>query len=474
MLEVPTQNYSVRNEVALVEFLKKCKDAAVTKNHFQIASISLNIKHIDPLVVLESIYEPEELHFYLEHPSKEETIAGAEAIASSTFFGPERFQKSKTFADSIIENTIAIGDLDSPMSGLCFFCSFTFFDKEESSNSAFPAATIFVPRWQVSSHNGIYTAVANLRVELESDVIAMAQKVWAAYIKFSSFHYQKAQPSRASTEGKFETQEVGGEGWYESAAAQGVQKIKSGNYQKIVLARAVDLIGETTFDALNLLNKLRNQYPHCFLCSVANGKGQSFIAVTPERLLRIQNGVLSTEAVAGTAPRGQTAQEDVQFENALLDSEKDLREHELVLETIVKNLEGLGVKPVFPATPKLKKLANVQHLNSPITAKVSAGIHLLDIVGKLHPTPAVGGTPLEKALDGIKSIENFDRGLYAGTVGWFDHKGEGEFVVSIRSALIDNNKARVYAGSGIVEASIPEKERKETDLKIQAILDNLQ
>ena len=473
MLKVPTQTYSERDKVALLQFLQKCKETAATKYHFQIANISLEIKHIDPLAVLQSIYEPHELHFYLEHPVSKEAVAGAEAVVSGTFSGPNRFKEAKSFAEKQVRNTIATGDLNSSMGELRFFCSFTFFDEVGSEALLFPAATIFIPRWQVSCRNGKYTAVANIKVEANSNIYSLAEKIWSAHQKFLIFDYQKKLPISNTNKEIQLIEEVGGKTWYENAVRLAVSKIKQNAYKKIVLARAVDLKAENSFNPLESLNKIRNQYTDCFPCSVANGKGQSFIAIAPERLLKVTSGQVQTEAVAGTTARGKTAQEDVYLANQLLNSEKDLIEHQIVIDTIVEHLWSLNISPQVSSPPKIKKLANVQHLYSAIVGKIEKQTHLLDIISGFHPTPAVGGFPTKQAQQGIREIENFERGLYAGTVGWFNHKGEGEFIVAIRSALIDGNKARVYAGGGIIETSDPESEHKETDLKIKAVLNNL-
>jgi menaquinone-specific isochorismate synthase len=118
-------------------------------------------------------------------------------------------------------------------------------------------------------------------------------------------------------------------------------------------------------------------------------------------------------------------------------------------------------------------LPNVQHLWSPVSAGLPPEMHLLDVFAMLHPTPAVGGQPREAARPDIARLERFDRGLYAGAVGWFDHTGDGEFVVAIRSALMDGAQARLFAGAGIVEGSVPAEEKAETDLKLAALLQAL-
>jgi menaquinone-specific isochorismate synthase len=143
------------------------------------------------------------------------------------------------------------------------------------------------------------------------------------------------------------------------------------------------------------------------------------------------------------------------------------------LDDIVARLAPLGIRPEYPAQPQIRRLANVQHLDTPVNATLPEHVSLLDVIGAMHPTPAVGGTPREAAVSRIRELEGFPRGLYAGALGWLNARGGGEFFVGIRSALVEGAQARVYAGAGIVAGSTPEKEFAETELKFKAILDAL-
>ena len=460
-----------RDRESLITFLEMCRDQARQDEHYKVASITLEVKHIDPLAVLESIFEPDELHFYLEYPVAEESVAGAEAIIEKSFAGPERFSKVREFAQSVLEHTIIVGEMDIPFGGPHFFIGFTFFDDVEGEDFFHPA-TIFLPRWQVSHREGIYGAVANILVEPQSKLEPMADKVLSAHAKFSAFDYEESVISKPSGL-QARITEAGGQGSFEAAVRTGLEQIESGEYQKIVLARAVDIVSDLSFDPLSSLNLLRNKFRDCHAFSMANGLEQSFIGATPELSLRVRGKELFTEAIAGSAPRGKTAGDDARFARELLGSEKDLREHNIVVDSIQRRLRLLGIEPEISERPYLLQLSNVQHLRSLINAEIPGEIHILDILASLHPTPAVGGTPREAAIPDIRKIESFDRGLYAGAIGWFDYRGDGEIVVAIRSALIDGCRARIYAGNGIVSGSDPEREKLETDLKLQALLEAL-
>lgn len=470
---IPSSMLPERDKESLRAFLSGCREAAQAKGHFQLASISLSVKHIAPLAVLESIYEPDELHFYVERAAADEAIAGAEAVVGASFSGANRFAEVKAFADEILANTIAVGDLDKAFTGPHFFTAFTFED-EVPEGAAFPAATVFVPRWQVSKSKGQYGAVANLRVDADSDLELLVEKVWGAYQKFAVFDYAREPECQEVPVAELPKQVTRTElkpDVYAQAVEQAIDAIRQGAYEKIVLARGISLQADCPWQPLHALNRLRERFSGCFTFSFGGGAARSFIGASPERLLRIRSGQLETEAIAGSARRGASAGEDARLARGLLESEKDLHEHTCVRDSILRRLSSVGVEAAAEGTPRLLQLANVQHLQTPIHAQVADSVHLLDIVQELHPTPAVGGTPREQAVPHIAELEQIDRGLYAGAIGWFNHLNEGEILVGIRSALIEGKEAKLYAGAGIVEGSDPEKETRETEIKLSALLD---
>jgi len=462
----PAENSSSE---ALRAFLAQCQALAVKTGHAQLVSISLEVDALDPLAVLESIFEPGERHFYVERPAEAMAVAGAEAVLAFTAAGPERFTASQRFVDETLANTVAVGALDAPFAGPHFFTTFTFQDETEAGE-AFPSANVFVPRWQVACSGGRTVAVANLLVEANAPLDAHVERIWRARKKFGAFDYAAPEFAPvASARDAISVTEVGADDHFEKAVAEALRKIKVGEFQKIVLARAKDLRASEPFHPLEVLNGLRQRYADCFAFSVANGRGQSLIGASPERLVRVAGGVMLTEALAGSAPRGASASEDAALAGVLLRNEKDLAEHACVLDSILRRLKPLGLAPQHPERPAIRRLANVQHLHTPVTAMTTPGTRLLDLVSRLHPTPAVGGSPREAAVSCIRSLEAFPRGLYAGALGWINARGEGEFFVGLRSALIDGSAARLYAGAGIVAGSEPAKEKAETELKFSAM-----
>lgn len=491
MTILPINPAANANPAALRAFLEQCQAAAARAGRAKLVSISLAVDALDPLAVLESIFEPGEPHFYAERPDIGSAIAGAETAVALEAAGPGRFEAVQRWIDETLTHTIAVGDVSAPFGGPHFFSSFAFGDEVEAGE-AFPAARVFVPRWQVARAGAVTTAVANFLVRPDADLSALAERVWRAHGKFSNFEYRKSAEigsgtgvspgalanaeATAKTQGRgahatFQVRETGD---YRATVARAVTRIEAGEFNKIVLARAQDLTADQALHPLRVLNGLRQRFPDCYAFSLANGRGQSFIGASPERLVRVSKGVLETEALAGSIRRGAGASDDAALAATLLRSEKDRREHQHVLGAIIERLEQLGLKPEFAAEPGLRRLANVQHLHTPIRAKLPERVRLLAVLAALHPTPAVGGAPLAAAVAAIRGLEGFARGFYAGALGWSNARGGGEFFVGLRSALVDGVMARVYAGAGIVAGSMPEKEFAETELKFRAMLEALQ
>lgn len=251
-----------------------------------------------------------------------------------------------------------------------------------------------------------------------------------------------------------------------------LDRIEQGDLRKVVLAVALAVTLEREVAVPDVLERLRRSYPECFRFLVQPTQKAGFFGVPPERLVKLQGRHAETEALAGSVARGDTPEEDAELAESLLGSEKLQREQGMVAEAIEAKLAPLG--DVTVGEQGIRKLANIQHLQTPISADLDGDAHVLDLVEALHPTPAVGGLPPEEAERTIRDTEGFERGWYASPVGWFDAAGDGEFAVGIRSAVAGGRRATLFAGNGIVADSDPETEWAEISLKYQPILDELE
>lgn len=247
------------------------------------------------------------------------------------------------------------------------------------------------------------------------------------------------------------------------------QAIEAGSVEKVVLAREVTLRAHGDIDEAAALARLRDGYPTCTVFAFRRG-GASFIGATPERLVRVEGRKVHAACLAGSARRGAGPQDDETIGAALLADGKERREHNLVVSMISGALKPLCRDIDIPSEPVLMRIANVQHLVTPIEGTLRRDVGVLELVDRLHPTPAVGGMPRDAALRAIGEREQFDRGWYAGPVGWVAASGDGEFAVALRSALVTGREARLFAGCGIVAGSDPQREYEESSLKLRPML----
>ena len=243
----------------------------------------------------------------------------------------------------------------------------------------------------------------------------------------------------------------------------------SGELEKIVLARKSRFEFPSPPDPWQLLTRLRDVSPSQFVFGIQPEEGTAFIGASPERLFRRIDNTIECEALAGTRPRGKTDEEDAALGEQLLESEKDRREHGYVLDTVVNTIKDLCDGEVVEDQVSLLKLPRVQHLMARFRGRLADGITDSDLLEALHPTPAVGGLPRDKAIKHIGSLERFDRGWYAGPVGWIGANST-EFAVGIRSGLIEDSSLLLYSGAGIVKGSDAASEWQEIENKMAGFL----
>jgi len=238
-----------------------------------------------------------------------------------------------------------------------------------------------------------------------------------------------------------------------------------GRLGKLVLARRTELGFAREIDATLLAERLREATPGCFHYYIEPEEGVAFVGASPERLFRREGRVIESEAVAGTRPRGSSEADDAELRDDLLRSEKDKLEHDHVRVGIREALGPLCDELEVEGSVSEMKLASRRHLVSRVRGVLREGVTDAEVLRALNPTPAVGGHPKKGALEEIRSIETFDRGWYAGPVGWIGADG-AEFAVGIRSGLVRGRRLTLFSGAGIVEGSVPEAEWAEIEQKI--------
>ncbi len=255
-----------------------------------------------------------------------------------------------------------------------------------------------------------------------------------------------------------------------SAVAGGAAAVRKGALEKVVTARAVEWRPDELPRIADTLRRLEKRHAECMVFAVTRG-GRTFLGASPERLVKVDGRMVRVTSLAGSTARGSDAEDDSRRATALLDSAKDREEHDIVVRALTGELAELCDAVSAPAVPALLTLRDVHHLYTPITARRRDDVDILRLVERLHPSPAVGGAPRRDALAFIREHERWDRGWYASPVGWLDARGDGEFAVALRSALVDEHggSATLFAGCGIVGDSTPEDEFVESELKLRAM-----
>jgi len=251
--------------------------------------------------------------------------------------------------------------------------------------------------------------------------------------------------------------------------ARALAEVREGAVSKLVVASELEVSARRTIDPLDLLARLASRQPGCALYLVSPYPGDAWLGATPEKLVAVSDNRVDAMALAGSAPRGADSAEDDQLADALMASAKERVEHRIVVDAVRESLQEAGV--IADCGPRrLRRLATLQHIQTELSGARPMDVGLLDIVARLHPTPALGGEPRGAALRAIRGLEPGGRGWYGGLVGWAAATGEGEMSVAIRGLRVRGRRVTARAGAGIVADSDIEREAREIELKLAAAL----
>ncbi len=382
-------------------------------------------------------------------------VAWGEA-ARTTVSGPARFSEVRRWWTDVVAASRVRDEVGVPGSGLVSWCSFAFDDTSTTDSVA------VVPAVVVGRRAG-RSWVTRIRVVGDGHAGA-ATDLRPAVPMATAAPVSPGEPSWADGA-------LGPAAWEEAVAAA-VCRIRSGAAEKVVLARDTVARTREPIDVRWPLTKLSMAYLPCWTFCV-----EGLFGATPELLLRSDHGLVTSRVLAGTIGRtGDLAADAVALAATLAHSSKDLSEHRLAVESAARVLAAACESINVPDEPFVLHLPNVLHLATDVTGVLASRAGLLELVARLHPTAAVGGTPQAAALGLITELEGMDRGRYAGPVGWVDARGDGEFGIALRCAQLDPDdarQARAFAGCGIVADSDPAAELAESVAKLVPIRDAL-
>jgi menaquinone-specific isochorismate synthase len=404
---------------------------------------------------------PRQPHFYWED-AEGGVVLGWGAVAWFHGHGPERFARARTWIGELARRATLTGAPRGPRPETYLVAAGGFaFSAEGGWGSGFEAATFVVPR---------------VLLHLRRDV-GPVRIVWRRERDDPSRDTPDAPPPTSTVPempcGAREESLAEREAW-EAAVTEALEGIASGAIEKVVLARRVAQPLPIGFDPLNLLARLHDRNLDCYRFLFDFGQDAVLLGASPERLVTLRGVRVSSDAVAGTAPRPAGADAEADAVARLRASAKDQWEHAIVVRHIRDGLAPFTPELIVDEVPEVQRLRTLLHLRTRITGKTPLGTHVRSIAERLHPTPAVAGTPRDAALAWIASREPGDRGWYAGAVGWMTAGGDGEFAVALRCALLSDRRALLGSGAGLVAGSDPPLEWKETEGKLSVMRDAFQ
>jgi isochorismate synthase len=417
---------------------------------------------------------------FWEQPSAGWALAGVGAAQTFTATGEDRFARVDAAWRTLLDTALLTGTDPGAGAGPVLLGGFAF-DPDRPATAlwqGFPEALMVLPRFLLRSTATESWLTTSLVLWPDSDPAAEAgtmahERTWLLSTAGDARGAEYDTESVRVPPAPLATRDVRPVEEWAATVAAAAADIRAGRLAKVVLAREVTVEGAAPFAPGAALRHLRRAYPNCYVFAVGRG-GRYFLGASPERLVRAAGGQVQVACLAGSTARGVTPEEDAQLGTALLASAKNRHEHAVVAAMLQEALAEACADVAMPAAPQLLKLPHVQHLYTPVTARLGPGGRLLALVARLHPTPAVGGTPRPAALAWIRAHEELDRGWYAAPVGWLDAAGDGEFAVALRSGLVDGATAHLFAGCGIMGDSDPAAEVAESRLKLRPMLTALE
>ena len=404
-----------------------------------------------------------------EQPGEGFSMVAVGEAARLTGQGQGRFSQVDAAWRRLISEAVLAGMGSEPVPGPVCLGGFAFDPTREPDPRwrGYGDAQFVVPRFLIASRDGLSWLTIQLMLAPDSDVPAVADAATTSLYDLLSGD-GLASTEKVLTADITVEDDIGDDHWKEMAASV-IEEIRRGTIEKLVLARELRVRSPSRFRPDSILRRLRSGYRNCTIFAFARGES-CFLGATPERLVSLDGEIIRATCLAGSTSRGVTENEDRARGDALLSDAKERHEHDLVVRALRDALNPLVSSLNVAGAPTLLRMSNVQHLFTSVEGVMRREGRILDLVELLHPTPAAGGLPREAALSLIRSYEPFDRGWYAGPVGWVGRDGGGEFAVAIRSALLTGGEAALYAGCGIVAESDPEHEYQESSLKLGPML----
>ncbi len=449
--------------------LREAVEAASGRRGRTVASVTVPVECEDPAAVVFASRRANEPWFCWDQPDRGVVIASLGQVETVVSRGSDRFREVAAECSQLSgkASVVSLGE-DGGRTGPTWVGGFSFSDGGATSPqwSSFEPAAMTLPLISFSCDPSGTSMTVNAIVDRDGDVDSIAAALSARVAALSTESLPMIDP-HPSHRPRIES--LRSPGQFEASVAAAVERIRNGEIEKVVLAREIVVHAGSAHDPAAIFAAIREGFPSCFNFCVGTPEA-AFIGASPELLVRCAGRSVSTVGLAGSTRRSSDPAVDDHLAEKLLTSSKDRAEQGVVVESIVKALSRLSVWVEAAEEPEIIKVANIQHLATPVVAQLVQPKTAIELAGILHPTPAVGGEPWKKASAVMDEVESLDRGWYAGPVGWMDGSGDGEFCVALRSALLRDREAHLYAGVGVVADSDPASELAETEIKLGALL----
>lgn len=452
----------------LETWLEKAKKDAGSDEMYKLFSYTEKINEKNPLEIFEGAQEFHQNRFFWTDTDRKLTILGVGNVVTlkakkDRYHDTEKLWK-QLLKHALIENPYQ----EIPATGVVAFGGMDFDPLKPKTElwQKFNLSQFYIPEIMLTIYHSQCYLTVNVLLHQNDVVEEVVSELQKKQVKFLSGKTLKPQNIIIEKSEEIET-----ERWMKTVRLA-MEEMRLKKAEKIVLARELQLYFKDRVTITPVLEKLLETQKDSYVFAYES-EGDCFIGATPERLVKVQKNELLSTCLAGTAPRGKTKAEDEQIGRELLQDKKNREEHQFVVKMIKEALLKTCTDVEMPEEPVLRPLKNLQHLYTPVTGTLKAEYSIFDVVKNLHPTPALGGTPTDVSLAFIREHEALDRGWYGAPIGWVDSNDNGEFAVAIRSALVQGNKASLFAGCGVLADSDPDKEYEETRIKMLPMLNVL-
>lgn len=434
-----------------------------------LVSLTTEVELADPCAVVFASRMAGDRWFCWEEPDRDGfALAALGSAREAVSRGPERFADLVRECSATTRGRVAVEPEELPPgAGPVWTGGFAFAADGGAAPhwSSFPPALLVLPELSLlRSGDRTWLTLNAVAAGVEPDAVKAVLARRLASLRERDLPLLDPEPR-----GETRITSVTPPGNYEAAVARATERIAAGSLEKVVVAREVAVEAPRAHDPAAIFGALRELFPSCFAFCAGSPEG-AFLGASPELLVRRRGAGAATVALAGSTRRSADPAVDDHLGEQLLRSAKDRSEHEIVARRIERALAPRSVWVETDPDPALVKVANIQHLATPVHAQLAEPLSAIELAALLHPTPAVGGEPAAAALEAIGELEDLDRGWYAGPVGWMDAAEDGELCVALRSALLRDRTAHLFAGAGIVADSDPAAELAETELKLEALL----